>query len=478
MATIELSNQGNRNMLFLSHANPEDNLFTRWLSLRLAREGYPVWCDLTKLLGGEDFWRDAEAALRDRTAKFLFVLSKTSNQKQGTLDELALARRLGKQIPNFIIPLRIDDIPTEQINIEMHRLAFVDFSKSWVAGYKQLIESLDKEQAPRDPRFTPDAVTKWWRENYPATEGVSTKPERCLTNWFEFSQMPELLRLHSVRQSRKFEKLVKDGKINFGIPAYPHSRYILTFGESEELAGALSEHELTIDNSLDLKQAGFRQNGLDHPMIDRKTARNVITALCRDGFDRFALGRGLVPYELSGGAKYHWFKKDLVQDDKIFYRNATGEKNWRQMVGFKSLTAKEGEYRIRNWHFGIQTRPHFWPFVGLAVRAHVAFTENGQLYDSKARQHAARRNQCKSWYNDDWLGRILAAMSFLAGEGNEIILVPISAKETMSIRKLPMLLESPVSFEVIEEQPPHEEEQHQEDEEGDDADDSNDEGGE
>ena len=40
-------------MLFVSHANPEDNLFTRRLALRLARESYPVWCDLTKLLGGE-----------------------------------------------------------------------------------------------------------------------------------------------------------------------------------------------------------------------------------------------------------------------------------------------------------------------------------------------------------------------------------------------------------------------------------------
>jgi len=105
-------------MLFLSHANAEDNLFTRWLSLRLAREGYPVWCDLTKLLGGEDFWRDVEAALRDRTAKFLFVLSKTSNQKQGTLDELALARKVGKQLQDFIIPLRIDDLGRRVLELE------------------------------------------------------------------------------------------------------------------------------------------------------------------------------------------------------------------------------------------------------------------------------------------------------------------------------------------------------------------------
>jgi hypothetical protein len=467
----------NRNMIFVSHANPEDNLFARWLALRLAREGYPVWCDLTQLLGGEDFWRDIETAIRDRTAKFLFVLSKTSNVKAGPLMEVAVARKVGRKIQDFIVPLRIDDLRSDDINIELHRLNYVDFSKGWSGGYKVLLEKLEKDGLSRDPRFTPDAVTKWWRKNYPATEGVSAKLERCLSNWFEFSRMPGLLHIHSVRQSTKFEKLIKDVKLQFPIPAYPHAKYILTFGEAEEIAGALAEHDLDVANSMELKLEAFRHHGLEHPEIDRQTARNILMALFRDGFDRFALSRGLIPYELSGGAKYHWFKKDLIVDDKVFFLNAAGGKNWRQMVGFKSLSAKEGECRVRNWHFGIQARPHFWPFTGLAVRAHVAFTENGMLYDSKARQHAARRNQCKSWYNDDWLGRILAAMSFLAGEGKDELSIPLSAKEHLVVRRLPVMFESPVSFEVVEEQPAHEEEAHHDPESAEDEE-SAEEGGE
>ena len=62
-----------RTMVFLSHAAPEDNVFTRWLALQVANEGYPVWCDLTKLLGGEAFWEDIQIAIKERTAKFLFV---------------------------------------------------------------------------------------------------------------------------------------------------------------------------------------------------------------------------------------------------------------------------------------------------------------------------------------------------------------------------------------------------------------------
>lgn len=78
-------------MVFISHANPEENEFARWLTLQLANEGYPVWCDVTKLLGGEKFWEDIQDAIANRTAKFVFALSQSSNHKTGPLDELNCA---------------------------------------------------------------------------------------------------------------------------------------------------------------------------------------------------------------------------------------------------------------------------------------------------------------------------------------------------------------------------------------------------
>ena len=108
-----------RDLIFLSHANPEDNEFTRWLALQLAREGYPVWCDLTKLLGGEVFWNDIEEAIRDRTVKFLFVLSKNSNRKRGPLQELEVANHVARQagLQDFVIPVLIDDLPPAEMTI-------------------------------------------------------------------------------------------------------------------------------------------------------------------------------------------------------------------------------------------------------------------------------------------------------------------------------------------------------------------------
>jgi hypothetical protein len=49
-----------RSVVFLSHANPEDNVVVRWLTLKLASLGYRAWSDVTRLFGGEDFWKHIE----------------------------------------------------------------------------------------------------------------------------------------------------------------------------------------------------------------------------------------------------------------------------------------------------------------------------------------------------------------------------------------------------------------------------------
>ena len=40
-----------REALFVSHANPEDNAFTLWLGSRLSAAGYEVWADVLRLRG-------------------------------------------------------------------------------------------------------------------------------------------------------------------------------------------------------------------------------------------------------------------------------------------------------------------------------------------------------------------------------------------------------------------------------------------
>ena len=142
-----------RDTLLLSHANPEDNEFTRWLALQLANEGYRVWCDLTKLLGGEVFWDDIEGVIRERAAKVVYVLSRTSNSKDGPLRELHLAQSLAKRekLADFVIPVHIDDLPYSEVTIEMTRVNAIPFEKSWARGLGVLLQKLEEDQVPKAP---------------------------------------------------------------------------------------------------------------------------------------------------------------------------------------------------------------------------------------------------------------------------------------------------------------------------------------
>src|SRR5437879_3048636 len=102
-----------RDTILIGHANPEDNRFTRWLALRLARDGYLVWSDVTGFLGGENIWRGIEHLIRERAVKVLCALSRASNQRDGVLKELQVASIVAvrEKLNDFIIPLRVDDIP-------------------------------------------------------------------------------------------------------------------------------------------------------------------------------------------------------------------------------------------------------------------------------------------------------------------------------------------------------------------------------
>jgi hypothetical protein len=93
-----------RDHLFVSYAT-EDEDFAEWLSLRLTTEGYRVWCDRIKLLGGESYPRDIDAAIKDRTFRLLAVLSPHALQKPNPLKERTLPLNLGRQRgEQFLIP--------------------------------------------------------------------------------------------------------------------------------------------------------------------------------------------------------------------------------------------------------------------------------------------------------------------------------------------------------------------------------------
>lgn len=143
-----------RTALFISHANPEDNVFTTWLGAKLSAAGYEVWADVLKLVAGQDWQRKLEDALRNRAVKVLMVGTALGADKQGVRNEIQIANDIAKTIQDkeFVIPLKL-----EQFNAPflIAHAQYVDFSKSWAAGLKELLETLPTYNVPKTANESP-----------------------------------------------------------------------------------------------------------------------------------------------------------------------------------------------------------------------------------------------------------------------------------------------------------------------------------
>jgi hypothetical protein len=426
-----------RNLVFVSHANPEDNQFCRWLSLRLAREGYPVWLDLKHLVGGEDFWNEIEATIRHRAVKVLYVLSGTSNTKPGVLKELAVAQTVAKvhDFRDFVIPLKIDNIPFADINIDIHRLNAISFEASWAQGFHQLLLKLEQDGVQKDAHFTPDAVTTWWREQFSADAGVVATPEECLSNWFAITRMPDKLFCHEGKVMRT------DNADNGRSTAYPmveqRGRW-LSFANAAHLAPALN-----IRWTREFATKDVLNGVLDERYIPKSEAKKIISFLLVDNWVRMMRLREMAVYQLSSHRFCGALRQNQVKDNKITYTGIDGKSAWRGIVGYKTMASATGPNWVRFWHFAVQARAQFFPVLAYLVTNHVVFSADGQhLWDSRDRQHSARRSQCKNWWNDDWRDRMLAMTTWLA-EGSDCITIDCGG-DVIEIARRPLTFSSPM----------------------------------
>ncbi|HXS99002.1 MAG TPA: toll/interleukin-1 receptor domain-containing protein [Candidatus Limnocylindrales bacterium] len=425
-----------RDTLLLSHANPEDNEFTLWLALQLANEGYRVWCDLTKLLGGEVFWDDIEAVIRTRTAKVLYVLTRTSNGKDGPLRELQLAQSLARKegIQDFVIPLHIDDLPYGEVTIELTGVNATPFENSWAHGLATLLRKLEEDAVPKDPNFNRSAVNGWWRSQFSGTQGVRPESEVVFSNWFKIEDLPTRLYEHRISRYQPGLVDLESQPLPYpGVWLDPLS--ILTFAAESDFKDYLSP-------------SFFVEQSRPIPLEDFLAGRDSLTdgpkylaQLLRLAWDR-AVGAKLSTYESADARVCYYFKKGTVGDDTVSFIGANGKKGHRGLVGYKTLMGG----KLRYWHYALSAKPVIRPETLFLVKGHVLFSDDGlNLWTNKDQMAKARRNQCKNWWNDEWRDRMYAAIAHLANS-SETVLFPLGATASFSISKQPIQFESPVSY--------------------------------
>lgn len=429
--------QSERRLVFISHANQEDNEFASWLGTRLIAAGYEVWADIFRLVGGETFWRDIGVAIKDEAATVIAVVSSASYLKDGVLDEIAMAVATGRRLqkPSFVIPIRLDNIAFSDFPEQIVRLNAIDFASNWADGFSRVQEALEKAGVPRNDTSTAAAFDQWRSFRLRQSGAVAAVPEQLASNWLTINELPE--KINFCRFGAE-PKVTASELSRFKTPIVPRDRLGLTFSDPPNIvlddAPSISvEHAYEMD--LDALIQGKRQAG---PEVKRGDASNMVTSLLRQAWENFAKSRGLIPYEFSNSTG--WFvPRDLIAGNKVSYIDSAGKSRWKLLVG-------RSEKRQVYWHFAVTAYASLSDPFHFVLRPQIVFTTDGKKsLDSKSRAATLRRSFCKNWWNDRWFGLLSAFVSFLA-DGKEEIDLPLGGGKFAKISAQLLTFESPLSI--------------------------------
>jgi hypothetical protein len=383
--------------LFISYAG-EDGALAEWLTLKLTTLGYKVWCDRVKLLGGESYPLDIDEAIKHRTFRMLALLSGHSISKPNPLKERTLALNLARERKqDFLIPLNVDGLPPTALDWMTSDLSYIPFT-NWSAGLSALLKKLESVYTPRAEPDGAQAVRAW----LDAGLGIREQPEKLWTNLIPV-QLPPVARRVTFRHDG-------GGKWPEDLARYRHSEKIAwAFAEPDEMKFANVEQVSW--------KGGYRR-------YDGLTTGEIVTNLVQAHLDKYCATRGL---RRAGNGDW-FFPKDLILGDQLLFQTYTGRPTRTKVVGVRKFwTGRLPEHS--RYHLSFVLKPRLFEFGDPVVllRPRVILTElSGAELDFR-KLVRRRKALCKSWFNHQWLSRVLGICA-------------------LKLAPLPMRVECPISL--------------------------------
>ena len=190
-------------------------------------------------------------------------------------------------------------------------------------------------------------------------------------------------------------------------------------------------------------------NGTDlGPYEQQFPASNDVANLLRQHFETVARNRGLMPVEFAAKVTGWFFPDGLIPNRRVSFISPDGRRIARVLSGkFKSL----------RWHVCLTVKPRLSPFPVYRIRANVVLTRDGKTPLPGDKTHERRRRLTKSWWNDVWRDRLLAAIHFLAGGASIVELS--TGNERFSFGSWPLSIDFPVSYDADDPPMPREEDE-------------------
>lgn len=413
-----------RDHIFISYAT-EQSALCDWLARRLAAEGYAIWCDRQKLLGGENWINDINVAIDERTFRMVALLSRESLRKPNPQGEwqkgFALGKKLG--IEDFVIPLNTDGLRSDEITWNLQPINYIPFTPSWAEGLTILLKKLESIDAPRVLHDGPRVAV----ESIVASSAVRNESEELLSNCFEITQIPQFIRKYKAATNLSIDKR---RRLRREWACYDvSSTRVLAFDDPPSTMTACYKFQC-------VSQVPWRDtkwvNGID--------TRKLVVSLIHKCLYHLLESRGMTYCD---DRKQWYLPRGLLEDDRVIFTFPSGKKSWFKGVGERTYSATKGK-EVYRYHLSPSftvLRDQANPFV-LLLKNRVYLTDtNGSPLD-KTKILSRRKHLCRTWFNSQWCARTLGIAQLLADE-NMHIRFGSEGEQQLVINAMPIVPNAP-----------------------------------
>lgn len=416
-----------KNHLFINYAS-EDGQFAEWLTLRLTAEGYKVWCDRTKLLGGESYPTNIDEAIKTSTFRFIALLSKHSVHKANPLKERTLALNISKERTiDFLIPLNLDGLRATELDWMTNDLTFIPFHEGWATGLVRLLKKLRQINAPRFPAGARQIVSDW----VSSENDLVLKTEVVWSNVFPITELPErIIRFHVNNQERLDDNASK----------WPFFQPLTRERTPSHEVWAFNSPVGPGNNFVNQRES---LNWKDYDRWERIKPFDVFVYLLRRSIEVHCIQKGMNVSSTGDiyfpdGLLYNNRLKFTRYDGKHTNVNAVGERTFRLS---KDLTEK------RLYHLS----PRFRPLMGrfgaptLQINLGLVWTDKSGVEDPAGKSNRRRKKVTRTWWNYEWLSRITAT-AFWMTDGKDTSTIIETDHGNLTLSLMPLRSECPVGI--------------------------------
>lgn len=426
--TLENESEGDseKRLLFISHANPEDNAVAAWFATQLTLLGYEVWCDLKNARGGESaFWWKVQKKIENEAAKFIYILSNTSRDfqnKRGIYKELQAADNTGQD--NFVVPLKVEKL-SGSVPIIIGPDIYIN-SENWMEGLRELNERLEHDGVPRSSEPDIEKITSWWPSVSARNSLVKNQECQIVSNIFPFKALPE--KIHFLKVLSESNPLTGYTRLKKALPLHPahssHSDYAISFGCAHDFLELT--HGLEIEDSIVLQTQDFLQYGYAPLNIESHTARNIVTYLLATAFEKYLEDRGLRSKSNGRSPRKIWYPPNgLISNNNHSISELGARKSPVWFVGEVSHNRKK-----YIWHFGIRPAVDLHIHQGILFNPKVILSKpyRGDRGEAPIPVDEKKAVKKLGWQNRKWRRKILGMAACLADDQTSIR-IPVGYQE-------------------------------------------------